>query len=458
MISGFIAWLVACLHAPACAQVVINEVLENPPGYGDTERRWEFIELYGQPGLDLSGFILVVVKGGTDADRNGLPEVAPEIDEAFWLDGMRLDADGLFTLYNVDSTGRSELAERYFADVLADRYDGPLRAASFRSLAIPSEQPPDRLDHDGSSTYMLIHARPGMPEAGVTPEPDGFRKGALVDADFDGVLDHAAITATGPALLRPFQLVDEFAWSNRAGREYVESDEHEISETHGLNPDAIARVAYYPVNPRRGHYTKDRIDRSGRITGFDVRQTSIADESFVYGVLSTEAFPGRLVFFDGFDMDGWPQLRTPTDPDALPAVRNGRDPEPDNDPFPTPPVFAEDGSWRITDLRLPGFVLTPGEPNDHPGGRIRQQRFVRGDVTFDGSLDDDDLTIARSLVGATLFDRVSDGGNYRWQGTAFQQLLVLTGLSAAPDEDPSVVTDADVRALELLVARQPNGG
>ena len=40
----------------AQAQVVINEVFENPPGIAEEcDARWEYIELYGEPGFDLTG-------------------------------------------------------------------------------------------------------------------------------------------------------------------------------------------------------------------------------------------------------------------------------------------------------------------------------------------------------------------------------------------------------------------
>lgn len=48
----------------ASAQVVINEIFENPPGSGSIDNVWEFIELYGKPGMDLTGYAIAVLKGG----------------------------------------------------------------------------------------------------------------------------------------------------------------------------------------------------------------------------------------------------------------------------------------------------------------------------------------------------------------------------------------------------------
>lgn len=452
------------------AQVVINEVLENPPGAGTTENRWEFIELYGRPGLDLTGFLLVVIKGGVDRDRNQLPEVAPEIDESFRLDGYRLDADGFFVIYNTDQAGVSELAERFLTPNLAFDPSRPrtvdnrpwVNGASFRSLAVPSEQPSDRLDHDGSSTYVLVYARPARPGPSMAPngQVEGFRKGVFHDVDFDGTIDPVVDTPSGPALLRPFQMADELAWSNRAGREYTLLDENEISETHGLNPDAVARIAYYASNPNRGHRTKDEVDRTGRVVGFRVLPTSVADESFIYGVLDSERFPEFLEFFDGFDIEGWPQLKAPTDPMALPVHASARDPEPDHDPFPAPPLRSPEGKLFLQDLRVTGFSLTPGRPNDHPEGWIAQQRFVVGDIDFDGVVGPSDLAIAEALVGASLFDMIDNGAGapatYRWQGAAFQQVLALVNLSQRADEPTHVVTAADVESLRRRVMRRPD--
>ncbi|NER06293.1 MAG: lamin tail domain-containing protein, partial [Okeania sp. SIO3C4] len=75
----------------APAQVVINEVYENPPGSGSiADAQWEYIELYGQPGLSLDGYAIGLVKGGTDPDGDDIPTVIPEIDEAFSLDGLSI--------------------------------------------------------------------------------------------------------------------------------------------------------------------------------------------------------------------------------------------------------------------------------------------------------------------------------------------------------------------------------
>lgn len=471
---GPVAAAVLLPLSTADAQLVINEVFENVPGFGNIENHWEYIELYGTPNLDLTGYILVVIKGGMDVDRNGVPEIKAEIDEAFNLDGCRLSPDGFFTVVNCDDLGRSLVADRYFAPNAAynaAQPAGPLNSrwmytSTFKALSIPSEQAPDRLDHDGSSTYMLIYARPTRPgpdmravddqasARGSINEHEGFRKGVLVDENYDGQLDVQALTPNGLVSLQPFQMVDEFAWSSRAGHEYNLLKDHEISETHGLNPDAVSRVAYYANNPLHGHRTRDRRNAAGQTKGFEVLPTTIADESFVYGVLDTDLFPDELVYFYGYDLEGWAQLKGPTDLTALPYVESRVDPEPDEDPIPPPTARSASGKWMMQDIDAGGFVLTPGKPNDHPAGTIVQHRFIRGDINFDGRVDRMDLTFAQLLEGADLLATLDANPNektYRYHGAVFQQVLALIALSNEPGESDSVVSQADFDTLVRMV-------
>ena len=76
------------LAANASAQVVINEIFENPSG-GSADDLFEYIELYGTPGMDLTGYAIALFKGGAD-DGDDIPETPAEIDEAFSLDGLSI--------------------------------------------------------------------------------------------------------------------------------------------------------------------------------------------------------------------------------------------------------------------------------------------------------------------------------------------------------------------------------
>ena len=90
------------------AQVVINEVYENPPGDAQgNDDVLEFIELYGEPGLDLTGYAIGLFKGGSDGDLgepNDIPDVYAELDEVFTLDGLTIGANGFLVLYNGTDT------------------------------------------------------------------------------------------------------------------------------------------------------------------------------------------------------------------------------------------------------------------------------------------------------------------------------------------------------------------
>lgn len=447
-----------CLGAGVSqAQLVLNEVFENPPGRGAAETGWEYVELYGAPRTSLDGVMLLLVKGGIDDDRDGVLEVMPEIDESFDLTGWTLGDDGFLTVVGTRADGESPVADRFFE--AAGGYDprrpeSPVNprwvgAVSFRALMEADAPSIARLDNHGSSTYVLAYVAPG------DPGREALSRGVRLDADGDGRID-AVVQVNGRAVGVPaIRVIDDVAWSNRAGREYTLTPEEKISETHGLNPDALSRVAYYPFNPGLGSRTKDRVDGSGRVTGFRVLPTSVADESFVYGVLDTERFPDQLVYFDGYDIEGWPQLRGPTDRRGTPYGKLISDPEPDTNPFPDPVRHDPMGSVYLDDVRMGGFELTPGRFNDHPDGSRRQFRLVEGDLNFDGIVDDLDVDIAGALLGATVNERVQDGEagwHYQWQGAGLQQLMALLRLRGA-EPLPGEITGADVERVRSLIRR-----
>ncbi|MFG0313958.1 MAG: hypothetical protein ACF8LL_07215, partial [Phycisphaerales bacterium] len=249
------------------------------------------------------------------------------------------------------------------------------------------------------------------------------------------------------------QVLDEIAWSHEAGKEYTILGENEISETAGLNPDAVSRIRYYPGNPLRGHRTKDVVSSDGQIVGFEVRSTTTADESFIFGVLDTELFPEQLVYFDGYDLDGWDQLRGPTDRARTPYSSLPSDPEPDRDPFPALIPRDPDGTLFFDDIRPRAFSLTPGTFNDSQSDEIRQARFIPGDADFNGVVDQRDAQLARALLGAGLGDVVQteQGRRYRWQCGAAQQIMAIKALNG----DRSLlqpISAEHVRSIESLLA------
>lgn len=342
------------LAGSACGQVVINEVWENPPGDGDVfDTALEYIELYGEPGMDLTGYAVGLIKGGADVNDDGLPESRPEIDEAYSLDGLALGSNGFLVIYN-DTGGFSDIP--FFSP--ADTTQVGFTAAHINFLDTAG-----KLANDGSSSYVLVRSRNhhaivgGMSEYG--PAYD-FHKDVNPDVDFDGKYDFGfelpAVGSFVAAELEPLQTIDDVAWSNLGGKEYVVSSEQEISETPGFNPDGISRVAFYGENPGLGL----RINGSGETVS-----TRMADEEWIYG----EQGPA-----DGAFTYVPAESGSPTDP-------NG------------------DG---FANIDIVGFEMTPGDFNDSASAGITQFRFVRGDFNFDGAADAADGTMISGSVGEHL--------------------------------------------------------
>lgn len=373
----------AGLAFSAQAQVVINEVWENPPGSGSVfDVALEYIELYGEPGTDLTGWAIALIKGGTDPDGNNIPNILPEIDEAFQLDGLTIGPSGFLVIYN--NTGG-------FSDIPGLLPPGT-PGVGYTQRHIPTTDTAGNLANDDSSTYLLVRRRPFHSIVnGVSVYAPGyaFRKDVNPDVNFDGKLDFGIETPVGasPSALRvdPLQIIDEVAWSNGGGKEYVRSSQQEISETPGFNPDAVSRVEYYNENPLRGL----RINSQG-----DVVPTRMADEEWIYG----DNGPGDGSFF--------------YDP-----TRSGAPTDPNGDGF--------------QDIDITGFMMTPGTFNDT--GPVTQFRFVRGDFNFDKVVDAADGALIAAKVGEHLditTGCVDEQGNPVMVGGVQAQCSVYEGRAA----------------------------
>lgn len=349
----------------ACGQVVINEVYENPPGSGSSnDALLEYIELYGTPGMDLTGYCLAQLKGGEDNGDN-IPEVPAEIDEAFSLDGLSIGSNGFLIIYN--GTVSQSLIPLFLPN------EGE-HSASFFDTHIPTTDTNGNLNNDGSSTYLLIRKRPFHSIVnGVSVYAPGYaiRKDVDHDVDYDGKLDFGIEVPTSGTsdpvrVIDPLQIIDEFAWSNAGGKEYVRSSEQELSTSDGFNPDAASRLQYYGQNPMLGL----RFNSEGQIVS-----TRTADESFIYG-----------------DMTG-----ASTDFTYDPA-RYG-----------APTDQLGDGLADIAiNAGTDTFKLTPGTFNDHSATGISQFRFVFGDLNFDGQVNASDLSMFDNLLAGANFDTTED--------------------------------------------------
>ncbi|MEM1331388.1 MAG: GC-type dockerin domain-anchored protein [Planctomycetota bacterium] len=441
MRNAFALAAVCGLAAAAQGQVVINEVWENPPGSGDAaDDRYEFIELYGRPGMSLDGYVLALVKGGADPDDDDIPgpaaqgvgngELFPEIDEAFSLDGLTIGSNGLAVVYQ----NQGALS---FVPGLSDPDTNLL---GFVEAHVPSGDTSGRLANDGSSSYVLLR----NPPADGGAFPIAWRKDIQPDVDFDGKVDFGweapvnneplGVLADDPSVLDPYQMIDDVAWSNQGGKEYVRSSQQEISDTPGFNPDAISRLYFFGSNPMLG----SRFNGSGTLV-----ETRMADEEWVYGEITS--LSARE--YDPVEAKG------PTDLNAS-GYDGSCDPDSDPGCLPT------GGPFLFDDIDVTGFAVTPGNFNDQSS--VNQFRFVEGDLNFDGVVDAADFALASSLLGATLDDTqgcLDEFGMpvvnpntmeqvqcFTYQGRDAQALLVLL----AQVDDGAAVTPADINAIAAL--------
>jgi hypothetical protein len=419
------------LGVAANAQVVFNEILENPPGTG--EEVWEYIELYGRPGMSLTGYAIALVKGGNESGA------LAEVDEAYQLDGLTIGSNGFLVLHN--NTGGPSF--------IPARCSPGTTIVTYTARHIPTTDTAGNLANDDSSTYILVRKRPFHSISGsssVYAPGYSWRKDVDPDVDYNSRLDSPGHPVGGPAM-EAYQMVDDASWSHNAGKEYTRDNQQEISTTEGFNPDCLVRVEYYGKNAQRGH----RFNSEGEITW-----SRMADEEFVYGDLIS--VPGLA--FDPARSDG------PTDPNG-PTYDGSCDPDRDTPTEPCSPNPS--GTYLFDPINLSGFALTPGNFNDGGASGIVQFRWVIGDFDFNGVADTEDLHLINQRLGATLDDTemVTDDNNtpedplddftytgWKWQGRDFNALLAMMDMSTtdgAGGANATSVTGADIAAHMALV-------
>ncbi|MEM8757479.1 MAG: dockerin type I domain-containing protein [Planctomycetota bacterium] len=435
----------------AQGQVIINEIIQDPPG---SESNWELIELYGRPGMDLTGYALGLIKGGEDTNGDGSPEVIAEIDEAYSLDGLALGPSGFLVLLSSPVGDAS-----FFTDA-----DATVR--TFAQQHIPTIDTAGSLANGGSSSYVLVRARPNHRiENGESIYEPGyaFRKDVNPDVNFDGKIDFG-IESGAAFEIDPLQVVDDMAWSDAGGKEYVRSSEQEISDTPGFDPDAVSRVNYFNENPGLG----DRVNGSGQVV-----PTRMADESWVYGeILRLPQAIGELPEF-GFEPQDMQPPKGPTDLSG---------PLYDCPPSPTGEIDCApsgSGTFLFDDITLVenagqpdefGFNITPGTFNDDARFGVTQFRFVAADFNFDGLVDSTDLSLIQARLGATLDDRIDcldEFGDpiidpetdlpfqcFEFEGRALNALEAMRSMDATDGPgggNAAEVTPLDIAAVEALV-------
>jgi len=490
-----LAGLAASLTSAASAQVVINEVYSNPPGSGSAaDDRWEYIELYGPAGMNLTGYAIASVFGGGDPNGNNIPgplpagwdagDEVPEIDEAWSLDGLTIGSNGLLVVYNANGTAanRPSLLPPFFAQATT--------SGTYNATHIPTVDAAGRIKNDGSANIVLLRKRPfhALDAQGrslydgvlgtTIVSGSGFpasiryawRKDINQDVNFNGRIDLNGIApysnqlgnrpaetpvnserpatpgVPGPSSLEPYQMVDDIAWSNGGGKEYVRSSQQELSDTPNFNPDAVSRMAYFGVNPNRGDVLVSGV----------MKPTRMADEEFIYG--DTQDLLSDLLQYSTIVIGGPTSTTSTNRYNALGQLD-------------------ANGTFKLDRINLVGFQLTPGAFNDvdataNGGANNVQFRFVRGDFNFDGRVDCADYSLIQQRLGASLDDMavilednntitITDDVAYngwRWQGRDFNATLAMVRMSTTDGTNGqwnsgTTVTAADVAATLALLPR-----
>ncbi len=451
---AFLAGICAVATA-AHAQVVINEVYANPPTSGGDDN-WEYVEIYGPAGMDLTGWAIGCISGGQDPDGNDIPgglgtvgdpgEELPEIDECWTLDGLTIGSNGMLVVYN--SAGTAPNRQVNLIPAATTR-------RSFVASHIPTIDTAGKINNDGSITYALVRRRPfhTLNNAGAslydgTTTPDyistsnryAFRKDSSPDVDFDGRFDlngiatfvigggmvvpetstvsEDGINADPVGLSEPVQMIDEIAISHNGGKEYSRSKQQEISDTPGFNPDAVVRIFYFGSNP----------DRGSRFVAGEMISTRTADEELIYG---------DIINLTNNDFN---------------ATNSGGPTDQSGPTYNASGALDPSGSFLLNDINRTGFNITPGSFNDvdstaQGGSNIQQFRFLRGDFNFDGVVDCDDKALieAAAANGYALDDTevvIKDRDTpeledditfttYRWEGREFNGVLAMIRMNLA---------------------------
>lgn len=462
------------------AQLVINEVFENPPNGGD--QTWEYIEIYGPANYNLTGYAVVLIKGGEDNNPDdGIPDGSThqktaEIDEAFSLDGWRTDANGMFVLYNVGQFNATGLASFLTPNPSFQFFQAEspsnkrfLNGASFTTLFIPSVFDPGeiagKLNNDGSSTYLLVRKRPNhaLTSAGASVYLPGYAwaKDTSPDVDYNSRLDFgdevplyfsegaSGLQATAMSM-EPVQIIDEIAWSNGGGKEYNVSGRGDVSDkfsqTPGFNPDAVVRSRYFAAPPNLGW----AIDEDTN----ELKRRNAADESWLYGEVNN-VDPGSADYgkFKPGPVDAVTPTElvwlAPTDPNGRTYSFQSTGPNPFVAPFfENSAALDPSGTLLVEPYNITGVRVTPGSFNDAPAGTplastaiAHQFRWTRGDFNFDGVVNcldralivqaateawtlDDTATLINDRNTASTADDLPYTGS-RWRLEGFNGLLAM---------------------------------
>lgn len=190
-------FMLACTQV-ASAQLLLNEVLVNPPGADDAK---EFIELKGTPGSTLNN-IYVVVFEGDSADAGNADLVIP-------LNDVTLGSNGL--LFIGTSLGYSISAPTVFKDTLV--FGLPILENGNTTFAVLFSPIPmlTNVDYDTNNDGTL-----DLPQGAVLQDAVGWTNGDLYALVYGGVILTQS-AGTPDAAVRFFDNTTPFskpAWYN----------------------------------------------------------------------------------------------------------------------------------------------------------------------------------------------------------------------------------------------------
>ncbi len=383
----------------AQATVFINEVFINP---SENDGTHEFIELLGTPGRKLDGYAIAVLNG---TERKyypyesipPIPDPAPEIDEFFSLDGLRLGDNGILALLIKDPSPL--------------RYPGLLDDSHWvnrNTLWNGGLDITGKIGNDGSFTIMLIRNRPGQTEADpsnpagllwgkeiahdaellwVEEVNDQFGDGNLDRGDSNGMggytLEMTGLSTVGD-LTDDLEIVDEVSYEDKNGWEYdtdgrhVDEDSscpslprrhvHALDDPANFNPDALSRVDYRT----KGNGWAPSCGATGEMTNGNNWQDTATEQWIRGSSVNTLNLP-RHFFYDN---------------------------DPNTEPNTVQPYESHVPLW-LNDTNVPDYNFSTSNTYEILAGQINPLAipFIPGDCDRDGVCDVNDINKISSVFG-----------------------------------------------------------
>jgi len=178
------AVVVDCVPGAAVDDLVINEVLPNPPGTDTTEA--EFIELYGSPGLGVTDMTVELVNGSNlEVYASGTLSGGTDEDGFFVISGRQLPGaiqQGPDAIRLIDCDGVTVLDELAYGVIEGDEVPGEGAPAEIPSEGLSIARCPLDEDSDDNAT-----------DFGAAAPTRGGGNSGFIDSDFCDVPCDAAL-------------------------------------------------------------------------------------------------------------------------------------------------------------------------------------------------------------------------------------------------------------------------